>query len=45
MDDARPYLPPGATILLWLLKQAVVLHEAIFTRFPAAGSATTNVPV
>lgn len=33
--DGR-YLPPRATILLWLLKQAVVFHEAIFTRFPAA---------
>lgn len=44
-DDARPYLPPRATILLWFLKQAVVLHEAIFSRFPAAWSATTNVSV
>ena len=44
-DDARPYLPPRATRLLWLLKQAVGLHEAIFTRFPAAWSATTNVSV
>lgn len=42
--DGR-YLPPRATILLWLLKQAVVFHEAIFTRFPAAWSATTNVSV
>lgn len=45
MDDARPYLPPRVTVLLWLLKHAVVLHEAIFTRFPAAWSATTNVSV
>lgn len=39
------YLPPRATILVWLLKQAVVFHEAIFTRFPAVWSATTNVSV
>lgn len=43
--DARPYLPPGATVLVGLLKQAAALPEAIFTRFPAAGSAPTNVPV
>lgn len=26
-----PYLVSGAAILLWLFKQAVFLHEAIFT--------------
>lgn len=41
-----PYLPlPGATVLLWLLKQAVVLHEAIFTRFPPVWGPVTGVSV
>lgn len=42
---AGPYLPPGAPILLWFLKQAVVLHEAIFTRFSTVCDAVTGVPV
>lgn len=42
---AGPYLPPGAPILLWFLKQAVVLHEAIFTGFSTVCGAVTGVPV
>lgn len=42
---AGPYLPPGAPILLWFLKQAVVLHEAIFTRLSTVCDAVTGVPV
>lgn len=45
MTPGLPHLPPRATVLLRLRKQAVVLHEAIFTRFPAAWSATANVSV
>lgn len=42
---AGPYLPPGAAILLRLLEQAVILYEAIFTRFPAVGDSVTGVSV
>lgn len=42
---AGPYLPPGAAILVRLLEQAVILDEAIFTRFSAVGDSVTGVSV